>query len=128
MAFGQSAFTVVARVAPGKDESLREVLRQIGLDPATNEILPLGSIDTLHFASFVMFELDVTFWLTFEGNIDGSVDRYFTSLASSSAAGLDAIYTNCEEFTPPERAEYLKRHDQGFNTFFVGAPGRTRKQ
>lgn len=130
LGFGQSGFTILAPVLPGEEEALRVALDPIGRDPSKNTILPFEHVALLHFCSFVIIPVDEGALLMFEGNIDGPVDVFLTELVGRAGAGLDTIFRYCSGYPRDSagKARYLLEHDRGFNTFYVGCPGRTLSQ
>ncbi len=141
--FGQGAFTIVAPVADSKVDGLRDLLSRIGqkvrdefpalakgepLGPPNPELLTFHDVENLHFASFVILTLGSRKALLFEGNIDGEPGPFLDRLAQTHGPQLANVFGFCEGFEPARAAEYLKRHDRGVNTFYVGCPGRTIPQ
>lgn len=131
--FGQSAFTIIATVSPGQQDALRATLDSIGRDPSSNAVLPFGQMASLHFCSLVIIPAnpwDSQSLLMFEGNIDGPVDAFLRQLVAQAGSGVDAIFRHCVDYpkNPSDRPGYLLKRDRGFNTFYVGCPGRTLAQ
>jgi hypothetical protein len=126
--FGEEGFTVVAKVSIGNEERLRSILKQIGESPAKNGILDLGDVPGLHFASLIIFPIDGTFRLLFEGNVDGSTSKFLLDLSQSHGPGLDAVFGLCDEYVAAERGSFLVKRDLGAGTFYVGCPGRSVDQ
>ena len=56
----QSQFMVVARVAPGRERSLRELLATMNSTPGmadpANAVLPFGQFERLHFARLAVLD------------------------------------------------------------------------
>jgi hypothetical protein len=65
--------------------------------------------------------------LAFSSNFDGDVDTHIEDLAIKLNSLLDEVYTNCVDYTPQNRAGYLKKISTKEAAFYVGAPGRTVK-
>jgi hypothetical protein len=126
--FGQSAFTIVAAVDPAKEKGLRATLDVVGADPASNPILPFGKVDGLHFCAFVIIEREGKPILLFEASIDGGVKKFLRGLANQHGSGLNAIFGDCHGYDPRHQGRWLVRMNRGYNTFFVGCPGRTVRQ
>lgn len=138
--FGQGAFTVVAPVADAKVAELRDLLGTIRAKvheefvplsmgeppgPADPALLTFNGVENLHFGSLVLIPLGERTALLFEGNIDGEPGAFLDRLAQTHAPAVANVFGLCEGFDPARAGEYLKRHDKGVNTFYVGCPGRT---
>src|SRR5574337_69308 len=110
----QSQFMLVAQVTPGREQGLRELLKTMNSKPGmadpTNEVLPFGQFEHLHFARLVVLD-DPTLgdieahgvprpslpvYLALIGSCDGSADECIADLArrhsllSPRAAGIGA--------------------------------------
>lgn len=124
--FGQSAFTVVAPVQEARIPDLRALLAKV--EAKEPEVLVLEGVEGLHFCAFALIPVGKRTMLLFEGNIDGEPGPFLDRLAAERAAGVAEVFGFCEGFLPGQAAAYLKRHDKGIHTFYVGCPGRTLKQ
>jgi len=128
----QSAFTILTSVVPGQTEGLKRLLSEIGADVAGNRHLRFGDFEDLHYAAFVVVDVDKDNpWLIFEGNIDGRADEFLARLLRTDADAVDAIYGHCAGYPPAGAGDsgsalaYLKANDIGADTFYVNRPGRT---
>ena len=75
-------FTIVARVSPSKQGTLREMLAPfVYVCPDTsNDSFGFAQVKTLHFASLSLFDDERDGWsLVFEHNIDGTIDAHIDS-------------------------------------------------
>ena len=135
----QAAVTVVAPVLTGAKAALRELLEELGADPAHNAILPLGRLDTLHFARFVVLEAalaldgsDLPASLVFLSDIDGPPEAYLRELVRNSLSGIDRIYGHCEDYPAAGGAAaalaYLRTHLATPAAMYVNTVGRSVNQ
>ena len=111
-------FTIVTTVKEGHESALESLLN------STSPTALFGHIDTLHFASFIVFPA-VRFGtdratLVFEINVDGS--KYAFISAIESDARIHAIYAHCEGYPSPK---YLEHHIKLPHLFHVGTPHRS---
>lgn len=125
----RGGITVVAKISAGKKKPLAELLEAIDYEVLGGKPnqrppqLPFRAIDTLHFARFVLLDDELVFTTSF----DGSNERHYQDLGQLLPIGLDAIFRNCElywNYTGPVSARlaaFLKDHDIGEQTHFVGA-------
>ena len=118
----QTVVDFIAPVRSGERQSLMDLLTTIGLDPASNPVLPLGKVGCLHFASLVVFddptgppELTPTDtkvvhfngekpfppYLVFECNSDLDVKGTVDALVKSNAEGLHRVFSHCEGYSAP---------------------------
>lgn len=127
----QTVFTVITEVDPAHLDALRQVVDQIGADPAANAVLPLGGFDRLHFASLVLVQGDdLPPSLIFEHNVDGSLDAWLNMLVAERPAGLNTLYAHCRGYpgAGPGGAglrAYLAEHVVRPGAYHVGATGRS---
>lgn len=128
LGFGQSGFTVAVPIADGHEGALRETLRNLSSDPAGTGTLRFEDLPNLHFCSLTILPHQQRPWLIFEGSIDGPVKTFLAGLAKSQRSGIDAVFGHCEGYGGSQPDAYLLAHDKGFNTLFVGCPGRTVEQ
>jgi hypothetical protein len=137
MGVKQGALTVIVRIAPGRDDALRELLDGIGDAVEDSDLVPFPQFETLHFGRwFVLPEqrsaLDDTVFpaqLVLSTNYDGELDDHLAELIGMARTGVDVIYEHCvgypdaQQRTPHTIAAYLKAHAVDHAIFYVGAPG-----
>jgi hypothetical protein len=134
----QDGVTIVARIKPGAEESLLELLRRIGADIEGNEVIPFPRLRAIHFARWLVLEASrdargrpTPASLIFSSNFDGTVEAHLNELYDEAATGLNLIYSHCEGYPAEDRRSraavlrYLSDHDLGYNTLYVGTRGRT---
>lgn len=137
----QEGITVVTPIKPGQTASLIELLTRIGGDVEGNEFIPFLLLKTIHFARFVVLEEShdargrpTPASLILSTNFDGDVDDHLGEFFDQATAGLNLIYDHCEGYPPPQGRErsavvrYLRNHDIGYNTLYVGTRGLTVRQ
>jgi hypothetical protein len=136
----QIALTIFADVKPGRVDTLRRVLAELGNDPATGA-LPFTRLDMVHFAR--LFVLDRTEDLTgkplparlvFLTDLDAPVRRYLGELVDLAGGALDRIYDHCEGYpagagaTRARRLAYLGARTVRAATVYVNTIGRSVDQ
>src|SRR4051794_7929923 len=127
----QSALTLIAPIAEGRVEPLRQVLaaREAELKET------LSRLGTVHYARWVIVEGDpfgtgpgdapYCSQLAFESNFDGEAGAHVADLARELGPLVDEVYGHCEGFSTGANAAYLKGIAVGEAAFYQGSPGRT---
>lgn len=135
----QVPLTIIAKIAPDRMASLRQLLETIGKDVTTNTIIPFAKFKQVHFARFVILEEArdlnqqiIPASLAFSSELDAPLEQYLTDLVEQAAAGLDQIYSHCENYpakrTQQSRLAYLQSHQVKVQAFYVNTVGRTVPQ
>jgi hypothetical protein len=143
----QSQFFVLAPITPGREAELRARLDQLTVVPghakADDQGLPFAAFDVIHYARLLVVDDqtldDITVHgrprvdhrpsLAFAGEIDGELDPFFADVAVRARAGLTAIFSCCDGFTPGgDLAGWLKRHHVPAAASYVNWLGRTVRQ
>ena len=138
----QSTLTIVAPIQPaeGAMVALRDVLAEIGRDPAANPLLPFGALTGLHYGRFVILEAAVDpatghtipNSLAFNCCVDGPADQFLQQLTAKAGSGLRAVFQHCSGSPPPGGdgvlLAWLRRHRIPTQTFYVNSLGRTVPQ
>jgi hypothetical protein len=97
----QKALTVIARIKPGRADSLLELLEIIGHDiegERDNTYLRFAEIKTLHFGRWVMLPNQATGgwdYLLFTSNYDDSLRIHLDEFIDKFGATMDAIWGSC---------------------------------
>ncbi len=121
-----TALTVITRIKPGMTDKLRQVLRGIQTSPDR----PLRRINSIHYARWVV--IDEGTRLLFASNFDGTLDDYLKEFAEMAAEGLDAIWSNCEDYPGSRPVEpfiaYVRKHESEAALFYAAYPDVTVKQ
>jgi hypothetical protein len=140
----QSSFMILAPIAPGRVETLHQLLASMNDAPgrvnASNALIPFVQFDTLHVARLVILD-DKTLedvqvygiptrtyprYLAFLGDLDGDADTFLRELARRAPAGLRAIFNCCEGFTADtDLVAWMKRHSAPAIASYVNWRGRT---
>ncbi|WP_431276555.1 hypothetical protein ACQ858_10435 [Variovorax ureilyticus] len=112
----QSHFMVVAALAEGREQALRELLGTMNLLPGTadpaNALVPFGEFEGLHFARFAVlvdatgsdfevFDLPrprVPVYLAFLGECDGPAEAQLAEFVDRAGEGVRRIFAHCEGF------------------------------
>jgi hypothetical protein len=135
---------VVAAIAHGRGGALKELLASMNIRPGvcdpTNELVPFGLFERLHFARLVIVDdptlVDLTaygeqrprlpVYLVFMGDCDGDAHLFLREMAERSAVGLGRIFSCCEDFAAAgSLAEWMVSHDQRVHARYVNRIGRT---
>jgi hypothetical protein len=143
----QSNFMIVAPVATGRTDDLRQLLatmnRKKGIVDVSNRLIPFAELDRLHFARLVILEdqtiddirafgrqpSDYPLYLAFLGDFDGPSDDFLADMSARCEAGLRAIFSHCEDYDPAvELLSWVKQHNNAPATTYVNWIGRTMLQ
>ena len=140
----QSSFMIVAPIRPEREAELRALLASMtgaaGHARPDNPLVPFGRFDTLHVARFLVLDDrtvdDVRIHgvtprhypraLTFLGDVDGEADAFLEQVAKDAPAGLRAIFSCCEAFTPTTSLiDWMKERRVEAAASYVNWLGRT---
>jgi hypothetical protein len=144
----QSNLLVIAPVRKDGETELRELLKSMNFSPGRvnpeNELLPFARLAGLHVARLVILEdqtatdmqtaygiapQNFPLYLAFLADFDGSADSFRIALARCAKAGLQRIFSCCENFSPDtDIAQWMKSHDYAPATIYVNWLGRTVTQ
>lgn len=138
---------VVAALAEGREQALRELLGTMSLLPGTadpaNPIVPFGEFERLHFARFAVlvdatgsdfevFDLprpQVPIYLAFLGECDGQAEAQLAEFVDRAGEGLRRIFAHCEGFDAGgDLLAWLKTHQVPTAAGYVNWIGRTVRQ
>jgi hypothetical protein len=138
---------VLARVTPGRERSLRELLETMnsapGMADPANAVVPFGQFERLHFARLAVLD-DPTLgdieahgvphpslpvYLAFIASCDGPASECITDLARRAGAGLRRIFMHCDGFDAQgELAAWLQAHRSPLAASYINWVGRTARQ
>jgi hypothetical protein len=138
---------VLARVAPGRERSLRELLETMNsapgaADPA-NPVLPFGRFERLHFARLAVLDdptlrdieahgvprPNLPVYLALIGSCDGPARDCIADLARRAEPGLRRIFMHCDDFDERgDVAAWMKAHQRGLAANYINWVGRTVRQ
>jgi hypothetical protein len=137
----QEALTVIATIKSGHREALDRLLGTIAGHVTNWDVIPFGTLGTVHFARVVLFDeasdlqgRPLPAQLALMTNVDSPLDAHLTDLATVCAPGLDEVFGHCEGYpamaarSPAERIAFLRRHSVRSRAFYVNRPGRTVEQ
>ncbi len=143
----QSNFMVLAPIAAGRVDDLRQVVASMNRGPGVvdpqNALVPFAQFDKLHFARIVILDdqtsgdiavyglpkVEYPLYLTLLGDCDGAADAFLAELAQRAGDGLTRIFSHCEGFTPgADLVGWMKAHSAPPATAYVNWIGRTVQQ
>ena len=138
---------LVAQVTPGREQSLRDLLRAMNSKPGmadpANTIVPFGQFDHLHFARLVVLDdptlgdieahgvprPSLPIYLALIGSCDGSADECITDLARQADKGLRQIFMHCDGFTAATNLlAWMHAHRRPLAANYINWVGRTVRQ
>jgi len=139
----QSSFFVLAPVTPAREAELRRLLAAMNDAPGRLKAdgpIPFSQFDTLHYARLLIVD-DKTvgdnqvyglatpiypLYLVFLGDVDGDGDAFLAEAASRAGAGLSAVFSCCDEFTPgQDLLAWMRTHSVPPAANYVNWRGRT---
>jgi hypothetical protein len=143
----QSNFMVVAPVASGRVDELRQVLASMNGLPGTadpdNALIPFGKFETLHFARLLVLEdktldditkyglprVNYPTYLAFLADFDGDPSTFLGELTQKAGAGLKRIFSHCERFdASADLRSWMQARSAKAATAYVNWIGRTSRQ
>ena len=142
----QFNFTVVAPIAPGQEQPLRDLLLSMNrtsgdADPG-NPLFPFGQFPRLHFSRFVILDdrtsgdlaaygLPLPFYpssLAFLGDFDGPHPTILEEFAQHASIGLTRIFTHCDStITADKLLEWMLAHSLKPSAVYINQVGRTMR-
>jgi hypothetical protein len=143
----QSNFMVLAPIAAGRIDDLRQLLASMNSAPGVvdpqNSLVPFGQFDTLHFGRILILN-DLTLdditayglprvnyptYLGFLGDFDGPPEVFLAELVQRAGDGLTRIFSHCVDFTSNVNLlEWMKARNISPATIYVNWIGRTVRQ
>jgi hypothetical protein len=137
----QIALTIVAPIKPQQKDALKQLLADLGSDPANNRLIPFGRLGQVHFARLLVLDettdlrgAPIPPHLVFLSDVDAPLRGYLDHLVDLASAGLDQIFGHCEGYPAPngitraQRLAYLRAHAVKANAAYVNTIGRTVQQ
>ena len=140
----QSNFMILAIVTPSRDAELRSLLEEMNHEPGVvnpgNTLVPFGQFERVHFARFVILEdqtlddirvyglprVNLPTYLAFLGDMDGSVEDFYTELVHKAGDGLRRIFMHCDGFASGiDLLSWIKEHNIAPGANYVNWTGRT---
>jgi hypothetical protein len=138
---------VVARVTPGRERGLRDLLEtmnsQPGMADPANAVLPFGQFERLHFARLAVLD-DPTLgdieahgvprpslpvYLAFIGSCDGPAGECIEDLARRAGPGLRRIFMHCDGFdAQDDLLAWMQAHRRPLAANYINWVGRTVRQ
>lgn len=137
----QNGLTIVTPVLPGHADPLAAVLEEISETVPDHEDLPFGELTRVHFLRWVLLPAatddlgrDTSTQLVLSTNYDEPLAAHLAELVEVARPALDRMYQHCEGYPAPDArsseniSSYLRAHDAGYDTLYVGTRGRTVEQ
>jgi len=137
----QNGLTIVTPVRSGHSAPLTAVLEEINASVPAHDDLPFGTLTRVHFLRWVLLPAttddlgrDTETQLVLSTNYDEPLTAHLEELVDVGGRALDRIYQHCAGYpAPDERSRdnvisYLRAHDVGYDTLYVGTRGRTVAQ
>lgn len=133
MVLSQHALSVVVGIKPAEVAVLRQLLESIGNDIGGNPHIQFESLETTHFARWVVVDQDKNLppCLAFESNYDGPFDAHLKDWIAHGAAGLDEIYGHCEGYPAAGTRnfdafrKFIQDHSIRYQAFYIAYRGQT---
>jgi hypothetical protein len=140
----QSHFMVIAPLAAGRGDALRQLLETMnsvpGMADPSNAVLPFGQFDRLHFARLVVLE-DMTLgdveayglprpnrptYLAFMGDCDGPAREFLADVSRRAGSGLRQIFSHCDGYgSDVDLLDWMLANDRPIAANYVNWAGRT---
>jgi hypothetical protein len=144
----QSHVLVIAPVKMERGAELRSLLGSMnflpGMANADNPVVPFGQFEQIHFARLVILDdltlddihrlyglprMDYPVTLAFFADFDGPADDFRADLAQRAGAGLQRIFSYCEDFIPgTDLVRWMEEHENPAATMYMNWRGRTVRQ
>jgi hypothetical protein len=140
----QGHFTVIAPLAPGHEEGVRQTLERMnavpGMADPRNSLLPFATFETLHFARFAVLDdpstadievygvtpASLPTYLAFMGDCDGSARELLGAMARRAESGLREVFAHCADFDAgADVLSWMLAHDCPHAATYVNWVGRT---
>lgn len=138
---------VVARVTPGRERSLRELLATMNAQPGmadpANAVVPFGQFERLHFARLAVLDdptvgdieahavprPSLPVYLAFIGSCDGPASECIKELALRAGTGLRRIFAHCDGFDAHgDLVAWVQAHQRPLAANYINWVGRTVRQ
>jgi hypothetical protein len=140
----QGHFMVIAPLAAGHDEGVRQTLERMnavpGMADPRNSLLPFGTFEKLHFARFAVLDdpsaadiqvygvrrAPLPTYLAFMGDCDGSARELLGAMARQADSGLREVFAHCADFAAgTDVLSWMLAHDRPHAATYVNWVGRT---
>jgi hypothetical protein len=138
---------VLARVKPGRERSLRELLDTMNSAPGaadpTNVVLPFARFERLHFARLAVLDdptlgdiavhavprRNLPVHLALIASCDGPARECIAELAVRAEAGLRQIFRHCDDFdAQSDLLAWMHAHQGALAASYINWVGRTVRQ
>jgi hypothetical protein len=132
----QSAVTIAAPIAPGREADLQNLLETAGQNPADNSLVPFARFPNIHFGRFFILPAatdpqgrSYSAQLVFLADVDGPGDAFVLQLVGAAGDGLHTLYQHCQDYLGRVGLrDYLTSHGVNAAASYVNTVGRTVNQ
>jgi hypothetical protein len=137
----QNGLTVVTPVRTGHEDQLSAVLNEFQEQVPSHDDLPFEALERVHFMRWVLLPAapddlgrESPAQLVLSTNYDEPLGAHLDELVDVAGTALDRVYRHCVGYDVSEASsradvgEYLRTHDVGYDTLYVGTRGRTVTQ
>jgi hypothetical protein len=137
----QNGLTIITPVRDGHAGRLKAVLDEFQAQVPSHDDIPFEDLERVHFMRWVLLPAatddlgrEAPAQLVLSTNYDEPLDAHLDELVDVAGTALDRVYRHCVGYDPSEasfRADvtaYLRSHDVGYDTLYVGTRGRTVTQ
>jgi hypothetical protein len=134
----QNALTVLVDVLEGREGALIKLLKEVGENIDTNNLIDFKQLTTTHFLKWVILPADISklhpsrvfpAHLVLESNYDGDLDDYLKELWEVISKAIESFYSHCKGFPADcdldKFKAYFKQHVVPIGAFYVGLPGES---
>ena len=137
----QNGLTILTPIREGQAEALAAVLEEINEAIPTHPDIAFDQLKRVHFIRWVVVPAaiddlgrDRPAQLILSTNYDELLSAHLNELFDVGQAALHRIYEHCVDYPAPAQRSrgavtaYLRSHDVGYDTLYVGTRGRTVTQ
>jgi hypothetical protein len=133
---------VVAPIGAGRESELRDLLARMNLAPGradpSNDLVPFGTFDRIHFVRFVILDdlsindlavygrppVSYPLALAFIGDCDGDARTMLADLAARAEPGLRRIFSCCGLGAGENLAAWMRARNRQPAALYLNRPGR----
>jgi uncharacterized membrane protein YphA (DoxX/SURF4 family) len=121
-----SLLNVLAKIKPGQEEALKQILAEINNDLDQNPYIRFGDSQLTHFARFIFtYDKDNGLRLGMGATYNGPLEPYVNEMIKISP-GLDEVWGKCEGYSGKENfLQFIRQHSYPSGMVFFGFPEAT---
>ena len=137
----QNGLTILTPVRPEHVMGLSAVLAEFSEALPDHDDIPFDDLTRVHFMRWVLLPAttddhgrETTPTLLLSTNYDEPLLAHLNELYDVAAPALHRVYQHCVDYPAPDNrsreqvTDYLRHHDVGYDTLYVGTRGRTVTQ